>query len=624
MLPTDRFLVLGETLLPPEGYEIDALLATTFSLDLATALGLPLALIRQGQFAGNTPEMTSRLAVIEAIKRFAGCYRVFCDAGGIHVPPRRWRALSLLDQVVVPISIPARALRGAADGGGRRPSFHPKMVLVRFGREGAPARVRVVCMSRNLTSDAALDVSVVIEGEVGRPEASQRSDRLAGAIEALLPWAVRDDHRIGSRGLVRSVASSVRKTRWQPPPGFESVAFWPFGLGDASDPVLLEGEENRLLVVSPFLSPGRLRRLTARGAGHVLVSDPDALLTVGTNALKGFGEDVYHLSTAADFAPASPTPDDVEEADRATVIRAVSGLHAKLYIAEGRKHTRWLVGSGNATNAAVHGNAELLVELRSTNKAARIDHLIDPADGLGRHLVPYTPEPGDPEDATTSRSDAEDALRALAASSFRGVAKRLDDGRYALDVLVDPLYHATAEVAFAARPTGRDTTSVALRPDRTPAARFPSIARADLSSYLVVTAAAGDERVERVVALLLEGVTAQELADEAVVEEVRRHDPLDYIAFVLNENEEFEYGLTFDDDDPDDGAPGGDRARHNARMAPRALLEPLLQLLLAGDSASLGQRRLADLEQAIEAFGDEIPAEFREMWTALKRGRTAR
>ena len=301
-----------------------------------------------------------------------------------------------------------------------------------------------------------------------------------------------------------------------------------------------------------------------------------------------------------------------------------SGLHAKLYVAEGRKHTRWLIGSGNATDAAVHGNAELLIELRSTNRASRIDHLLEPADGLGRHLIPYTPGPGDPEDATASRSVPEDALRALAASSFRGVAKRLDDGRYALNVLVDPLCSSTAEVAFAARPTGRDTTSVVLYPDRTPAARFQGIARADLSPYLIVTAADGDERVERVVALLLEGVTAQELADEAVVEEVSRHDPLDYIAFVLNETEEFEYGLTFDDDDPEDTPPPGDQLGRETRMAPRALLEPLLQLLLASDSASVGQRRLADLQQAIEVFGDEIPSEFREMWMALKQARSER
>ena len=324
MLPTDRFLVLGEALLPPDGYEVDALLATTFSLDLATALGLPLALIRQGQFAGSTPETTSRFAVIDAIKRFAGCYRVFCDAGAVHVPPRRWRALSLLDQVVVPIAMPAKAVGGPTHREERRPSFHPKMVLVRFAREAAPARVRVVCMSRNLTSNAALDVSVVIEGDVGRPDASQRSDRLADAIEALLPWTVREDHRNESRGLVRSVASSVRNARWQPPPGFESVAFWPFGPEDDSDPVLLKSEENRLLVVSPFLSPARLGRLTARGTGHVLVSDPQALLSVGTAALKTFGDEVYYLSTAADFAPPSPVPEDVDEADDPIVPRAVS------------------------------------------------------------------------------------------------------------------------------------------------------------------------------------------------------------------------------------------------------------------------------------------------------------
>jgi hypothetical protein len=59
-------------------------------------------------------------------------------------------------------------------------------------------------------------------------------------------------------------------------------------------------------------------------------------------------------------------------------------------------------------------------------------------------------------------------------------------------------------------------------------------------------------------------------------------------------------------------------------VAPQALLEPLLQLLIAPDLSSLGQRRLADLEQAIDAFGDEIPEEFREMWTTLQRARTAR
>ena len=467
MLPSDRFLVLGEKLLPPAGYEADGLLATTFSLDLVTALGLPLALIRQGQFADRTAETASRLAVIEAIKRFSGSYRVFCDAGGIRVPPRRWRALSLLDQIVVPVSMPPRAVRRPGDGAEATPTFHPKLVVVRFVRSGAPARIRVVCMSRNLTTDAALDVSAVIEGEARGPDPAQGSDRLASAIETLLAWAVRPDHRDASGDLVRSIASTVRETLWQPPAGFQTVTFQPYGFGELPDRAQLEADEHRLLVISPFLSPARLRRLTRRGGGHVLVSDPAALIEVGTKSLEGFAEK-FHLASTADFTLASAAANEPEEAG---VKSAVTGLHAKLYIAEGRRHARWLIGSGNATEAAVTANAELLVELRSAKKAARIDALIDPVDGLGRHLVPYTPDPTAPEEPTTQRNEAEIALRALVSSTFRGLVTTGPDGRCQLDVLVDPLFRPPAAVAFTARVLGLDTS--AGRPAARPRSRCP-------------------------------------------------------------------------------------------------------------------------------------------------------
>jgi hypothetical protein len=611
VLPSDRFLVLGDKLLPPTGYEADALLATTFSLDLVTALGLPLALIRQGQFADRTAETASRLAVIEAIKRFSGSYRVFCDVGGIRVPPRRWRALSLLDQIVVPVSMPpARRPGGGAEA---TPTFHPKIVVVRFVRSGAPARIRVVCMSRNLTTDAALDVSAVIEGEASGPDSSQGSDRLASAIETLLAWTVRPDHQHGSGDLVRSIASTLRETRWQPPAGFQTVTFHPYGFGRVQDRALLEADEHRLLVISPFLSPARLRRLTGRGAGHVLVSDPAALIEVGTKALEGFAEK-FHLASSADFTMASGTAHEPEEDS----VKSVTGLHAKLYVAEGRRHTRWLIGSGNATEAAVTANAELLVELRSAKKTARIDELIDPVDGLGRHLVPYTPDPTAPEEPTTQRNEAEIALRALASSTFRGSVTTARDGRCQLEVLVDPLFRPPAAVAFTARVLGLDTSPVALRPDHVPAACFPRLARKDLSPYIAVTAVADAEQVERVVTLVLEGITAQELADDAVVAEVQLNDPLDYLAFVLSGTEGPEHGLTFEDQDLETGESAlAGEADSPPRASPRALLEPLLQTLLSQDPNSLGRQRVLDVEQAITAFGDQIPREFREMWAAI-------
>jgi hypothetical protein len=117
------------------------------------------------------------------------------------------------------------------------PSFHPKLVLIRFVREGAPDRLRAVCMSRNLTGDAALDAGVVIDGEVADGvDDAQGTQRLAGALERVLGWTVRADQRAAADGLVRELAGTVRRTRWQLPEGFRTVAFLPLGMGETGDP----------------------------------------------------------------------------------------------------------------------------------------------------------------------------------------------------------------------------------------------------------------------------------------------------------------------------------------------------------------------------------------------------
>src|SRR5262249_14848714 len=126
MLPPDRIFVLGEALVPPPGYRADAVIALTYSLDLPMALALPLAMLREGELAGETLESVPRIEVFEALRRLIPCYRVFCDAGGIYQPPRRrLRILPLLESVIVPISIPAPP-------SGRRPPFHPKLIPLRF------------------------------------------------------------------------------------------------------------------------------------------------------------------------------------------------------------------------------------------------------------------------------------------------------------------------------------------------------------------------------------------------------------------------------------------------------------------------------------------------------------
>ena len=198
----------------------------------------------------------------------------------------------------------------------------------------------------------------------------------------------------------------------------------------------------------------------------------------------------------------------------------VTGLHAKLYVAAKGDAIALVDWFGNATEAAVTANAELLVELRSAKKAARIDALIDPVDGLGRHLVPYTPGPTAPEEPTTQRNEAEIALRALVSSTFRGSVTAVIDGRCQLDVLVDPTVPPACRSSRSPHVLGPDTCRSRCGPTAfpLPASR---VSRAGTSRPIspsprspAPSRSSGSSR------LALEGITAQELADDAVVAEV--------------------------------------------------------------------------------------------------------
>src|SRR5262249_7517698 len=152
------------------------------------------------------------------------------------------------------------------------------------------------------------------------------------------------------------------------------------------------------------------------GAGHVLVSRSDALQQVGTRALAGFHA-LHRLAPRI----------------------GGSELHAKLYIAEASRQTRWLVGSANATDAAVTRHAELLVELIGSKRSLRIGSLLDPTDGIGELLTAYEIAPDDPaEPQPDPRSQAEEQVRQLAALTFHGLVRTQPDGHYTLEVSVDP------------------------------------------------------------------------------------------------------------------------------------------------------------------------------------------
>jgi hypothetical protein len=590
MLPPDRIFVLGEALVPPPGYRADAVIALTYSLDLPMALALPLAMLREGELAGETLESVPRIEVFEALRRLIPCYRVFCDAGGMYPPPRRrLRILPLLDSVVVPVSMPALP-------SGQLPAFHPKLILLRFVGDGERTRMRLICMSRNLTSDASLDISIRLEGEEAGGTADAGCERLAAALQQSLHWVVRTPDAERSRQLIESVAATVRRCRWQPPGDFESCSFWPLGF-DASardDPTLPGEGETRMLVISPFLGAGRLRRLTATGGNHVLVSRYDALQKVGTRALAGF-------SSLHRLAPRI----------------GGSELHAKLYIAEAPRRVRWLVGSANATDAALGGNAELLVELTGSRRGLRIDSLLDPEGGIGELLTAYEIAPDDPaESQPDPRLEAEEQMRRLAALTFRGAVRPQPDGRYTLEISVDaaPVRvtgQIEAHLAGSQKASHLDFASE-------PAAALAELELAELSPFLVLCVNLAGVRMERTVMLILDGVDCGRLGEAALRDAVR--DPLAYLTYLVTGSDGgTELALTFEDDEPFDQAAAAEGAAQLPSRSHPALLEKLMQML-HGDQPG-GPGRFDEIGQLIDGFADQLPPELAQLWTTLDRGR---
>jgi hypothetical protein len=283
--------------------------------------------------------------------------------------------------------------------------FHPKVWVMRYRRTGDGAAVyRVLCLSRNLTFDRSWDTVLRLEGET---QAEGTSDpRLPEFIGHLPELAVRtmSDERAAA---VAQLAADLRSVVFTPPEGFDRLAFWPLGWDPAAWP--FEGQADRMLVVSPFLTQGCLTSLARRGTGHVAVSRPEAFDLVGGAVLARFAETMVVSPTAlggdeangevATVAPAEPTDEALAE----QAGNELRGLHAKLYVADAGRRARLWTGSANATNAAFGGNVEFLVELEGQKARCGIDAIIgDRKDGVGlrKLLEPYRASGDNPRELT--------------------------------------------------------------------------------------------------------------------------------------------------------------------------------------------------------------------------------
>ena len=408
--PQDRALYT-EALTTPSGFRFDRAVALTYSLDLDTLLAVPLHLLLYATGKAQPELLEDRLGLLDALRQTASKLAIFHQRGRILVPRGKRVLYSLLEDSV---------FQATAPNGG---AFHPKIWVLRFTpRHGKDPVIRLVVLSRNLTADLSWDVSLTVEGRPGSTRVTGNSDlvRLMRKLPDLATGI--SDERCSQ---FDALADELETTRWELPTGIEDLRLHTLGLGGNG---WMPPPSRRLLIISPFCTKRALESLSETSeAAPVLISRPEELAGIPEG-------------TRDRFCPCLILREEAEAKDGEEPRERWGehmGLHAKFYLCEEAGRTRVIMGSANATNAAlVRGaNVEVLAEIVGTPKSlGSVDTLLED-EGFRALFEEFdsdavtVPE----EDEVATRRVLDDAHRTLSEADLV-LGCRKEDNRWYMDL----------------------------------------------------------------------------------------------------------------------------------------------------------------------------------------------
>lgn len=567
-----------ELLRPPAGFRLDCAVGTTFSLDPLALLAAPLAF---AWFATDQdPRKADPLTLLDSLQRYSQRIHLFCQAGQIKVPTAFFNPAFFvhLEESVHEV----RPESGI---------FHPKIWVLRYVDDEGEPEYRFLCATRNLTFDRCWDAAVRLDGRPRGTKLRQNAPLtrfLQGLAEESLGEQARQD--------LTTILGELDRVHFEDPKDM-SVHFHPLGPGSRWP---FPTEARRFLVVSPFLAVGALQRLLTVAPRVTLLSNASELDTLSRRALEGF-ERVCAFSPAA-----SPDEEDESEPD------ALTGLHAKLYLAEGADESQLWVGSANATTRGLGESVEFLIELRGPRRVLGIDDFLT---GLGDFHVPYEGRDDEEQDSTSERLQTllEEVRGILSGAELCAVAEATAEG---FSLRVRPpgrrRLRLPEEVEVFCWPITLAPRDVPLQAD---GARFAQVSREALTPFIAFEARASEGEVTESIrfVLLLPLSGAPEDRREKLLASLldNREKVLRYLLMLLMGDEEPTAGT---------GAElkrllaGGDKEAH------RILSLPLLEVLLR--TLDRSPQRLREVQSSVQLLRDSgraeyLPEGFEEVWETI-------
>jgi hypothetical protein len=463
MLEPEVRVALTEQLRPPAGFTLHRAVGTTFTLDLASALEIPLTFgSQQVRAAAGDP-----IAVLDAVRRSSDLIDVFAQAGELRAPLAASDLVAFLEPMIHPVTAPRK-----------NALFHPKIWVLEY-ESGDERRFRLVCSSRNLTADRTWDAAVTLDGlpaERGardRAALAAQNKPLTDLVRALpgMRVAPMPPERAVA---IASMADRIATVRWETPTPFHRIAFHALGMKGRRDPELFGGK--RHLVISPFLSDEGIAIVSERHREKVLVvSRVETLNRLRPDTLRNIEAFVLDDSARAD---------DVQDAVSNT---GLIGIHAKVFIAERRDGgAHVFIGSANATQAAFGGNVEFVVELSGPLKKVGVQATFGEESSLRGLVVPYDPVGGvEPTEDEKADRELDRLAREVASARFDVWATpAISTDAFDVDLEVNELPHLPTGVRVSARLITTPGHSIPLLGDAR--SEFGTVILTDLSPFVVV------------------------------------------------------------------------------------------------------------------------------------------
>jgi len=585
----------GEQLIPPEGYTLVRAIGATYSVDLNTLLSIPIALFYRQTLEGCLDG--ERVQLLEAIQRCPKVLRIYHQAGRIHVPRRHNRLYGLLEECVVGVRTQD------ADS-----SFHPKVWMLRYEAEGKTTRYRLIVLSRNVTYDRSWDIAATLEGEV-TDQPQERNEPLLTFTRYLLDQQTFEGADV--------FLEDLRCVKFSSPPGFSgNFRFHPIGVGNYRNPVERQRGE-RLICLSPFVHEYALGNLRAKSSGERwLLGRKEELNKLPTGSLDGF--ETYALS---DLIVEGESLDVAEDGGGEMLQQ---NLHAKLFVYQQQSGASvWLLGSANATRAALQRNVEFLLELRDTGRSNPFGQLLDELLGTDRMagvFERFVPSGDAAPDCT--KNDLERQVRRLEYELLLpgviGPARlvRSENGlNWDLLVTLSPNGVAWGPFAVRVSPFNSEHPPQPLPQDGSTELRFENINESSLSRFLRVEIVYGNETQR---AFLLKLLVIEGMPEGRVSTIIRgiindREKFFNYLQFLLTDGADKEaLGVQ---DAPIESGVGADDGGSGSIQSP--IYE---QLLIA---ASRRPKRLKDIDDLMGQLilGEEesiVPPDFQAFWRAFR------